>query len=111
MSKNDITGDRLVSKASTDAFREGHDRIFNKTPPLHDGDGPGEEDGPWAAGWAQRCGQPDVREICYWADGCWCERNEVHEYTHKSDDYACIQVSHDLSDEDVDRIVFDAVGG
>ena len=28
MSKNDITGDDLKSKASTDAYREGHDRIF-----------------------------------------------------------------------------------
>lgn len=30
MSKNDITGDDLKSKASTDAYREGHDRIFGK---------------------------------------------------------------------------------
>lgn len=26
--KNDITGDSLVSKTSTDAYREGYDRIF-----------------------------------------------------------------------------------
>lgn len=28
--KNDITGDTLVSKTSTDAYREGYDRIFGK---------------------------------------------------------------------------------
>jgi len=27
-SKNDVTGDELVSKAVTDAYREGYDRIF-----------------------------------------------------------------------------------
>ena len=32
MSKNDITGDDLKSKASTDAYREGHDRIFGRRP-------------------------------------------------------------------------------
>ena len=30
MSKNDITGDDLKSKAATEAYREGHDRIFQK---------------------------------------------------------------------------------
>lgn len=28
--KNDITGDALVSKETTDAYREGYDRIFGK---------------------------------------------------------------------------------
>lgn len=32
MSKNDITGDDLKSKAATDAYREGHDRIFGRKP-------------------------------------------------------------------------------
>jgi beta-phosphoglucomutase-like phosphatase (HAD superfamily) len=30
MSHNDITGDKLVSNASTDAYRDGWDRIFGK---------------------------------------------------------------------------------
>jgi len=30
MSKNDITGDKLVSKPSTDKYAEGHDRIWGK---------------------------------------------------------------------------------
>lgn len=46
MSKNDITGDKLVSKANSDAFREGHDRIFGAKCEhdwCSDGDpGPGE---------------------------------------------------------------------
>lgn len=29
-STNDITGDSIRTKASTDAYREGHDRIFGK---------------------------------------------------------------------------------
>jgi hypothetical protein len=35
MSKNEITGDRMVSKPVTDAYAEGHERIFGKkkTPP------------------------------------------------------------------------------
>lgn len=30
MSKNDITGDSLVTRSSTDAYRDGWDRIFKK---------------------------------------------------------------------------------
>lgn len=30
MAKNDVTGDRLVSKAATNAYRDNFDRIFNK---------------------------------------------------------------------------------
>ena len=30
MSKNDITGDRLVSKTATDAYRDNFDKIFGK---------------------------------------------------------------------------------
>jgi hypothetical protein len=29
-SKNDITGDTIASKTTTDSFREGYDRIFGK---------------------------------------------------------------------------------
>lgn len=29
--KNDITGDEIKSKVSTDAYAEGHDRIFKAT--------------------------------------------------------------------------------
>lgn len=28
--RNDITGDALITKSSTDAYREGYDRIFGK---------------------------------------------------------------------------------
>lgn len=30
MSTNDITGDTLISRSSTDAYRDGWDRIFKK---------------------------------------------------------------------------------
>ncbi len=33
MSRNDITGDALVSGATTDAYRTGHDLIWGKKPP------------------------------------------------------------------------------
>jgi hypothetical protein len=29
-SRNDITGDAMVSKTNTESYREGHDRIFKK---------------------------------------------------------------------------------
>lgn len=32
MSKNDITGDRLVSKTPTDAYRDNFDLVFKKKP-------------------------------------------------------------------------------
>lgn len=35
MSKNNITGDSLVTKAATDEYREGIDRIFGKRPPWY----------------------------------------------------------------------------
>lgn len=34
MGRNDVTGDSLISRASTDAFRDGWDRIFQKRPPF-----------------------------------------------------------------------------
>lgn len=34
MSRNDITGDSLTTKAATDAFREGWDRIFHRHTPV-----------------------------------------------------------------------------
>jgi hypothetical protein len=39
MSKNDVTGDDLKSKASTNAYREGFDRIFRKPCPICLGNG------------------------------------------------------------------------
>lgn len=43
MSKNDVTGDRLVTKQTTDAYRDNYDQIFCKHDWCSDGDpGPGE---------------------------------------------------------------------
>lgn len=36
--RNDVTGDALVSKTSTEAYRQGHDRIFCKHDWCSDGD-------------------------------------------------------------------------
>lgn len=33
-------------------------------------------------------------DICRWPDGTWCYREELHEYTHKSDDYEIIAVEN-----------------
>jgi len=80
MSKNDITGDRLVSKVSNDKFAEGHDRI-----------------------WGQK-----QRVICYWADGIWCDLLELPFYTHRSDDVAQLTVPFEWNDEQVENRVKDA---
>ncbi len=32
MSTNDVTGDKLITKQATDAYRDGWDRIFGKKP-------------------------------------------------------------------------------
>lgn len=39
MSSNDITGDRLISKANTKAFEDNFDRIFKPKCPVCNGDG------------------------------------------------------------------------
>ena len=33
MSRNDITGDNIATRTTTDKYREGHDRIFAKKEP------------------------------------------------------------------------------
>jgi hypothetical protein len=35
MSRNDITGDSLVSKVATKEYTEAHERIFGKRPPWY----------------------------------------------------------------------------
>jgi len=35
MSRNDITGDSLVSKAASKEYTEAHERIFGKRPPWY----------------------------------------------------------------------------
>jgi hypothetical protein len=78
MSKNDITGDRLVTKTSTTAYDEGYDRIF---------------------------GKKNMRAIYYWPDGTWCDLEEYPSYTHKSDDVARIYLSFDYSDDQIQGLV------
>jgi hypothetical protein len=51
MSKNDITGDQLITKPASDNYREGHDRIFCK----HNWASDGEVD-VWTTFTCTKCG-------------------------------------------------------
>lgn len=51
------------------------------------------------------------RKIYYWADGVWCDTDEVEYMGHRSDDFGTISVPWDLDEEDIDRIVHDACSG
>jgi hypothetical protein len=41
-------------------------------------------------------------KIYYWPDGTWCVEDDVHEYDWKSDDYAIIEVSDTLTEDEID---------
>ena len=32
----------------------------------------------------------DLEDICLWPDGSWCYREELEEFSHKSDDYEVV---------------------
>ena len=36
-----------------------------------------------------------IDDLILWPDGVWCFRGNLHEYTHKSDDYRVIPVDTD----------------
>lgn len=38
--------------------------------------------------------------IAYWPDGCWCDIDEIKEMTHKSDDFAVVELDDELAYED-----------
>lgn len=112
MSKNDITGDRLVSKTNTDAFRDGYDAIFKKVPlgpqlilkPItHTTYGKSEAFDTEKMMVERITG--GMRAIYYWADGTWCDLEDYPSYTHKSDDVARIYLSFDYSDEQIQGLV------
>lgn len=50
-----------------------------------------------------------MRKICYWCEGTWCDISELGYMTHMSDDYTIIEVSFDLDDNQVDRLIHDKV--
>lgn len=60
-STNDITGDAILSRSSTDAYREGWDRIFGKKKGV-------ETLADCLSYPCEQCGQP-------WND-CGCDQNE-----------------------------------
>ncbi len=50
----------------------------------------------------------DSEQICIWADGTWCWKDELGEMTHMSDDYAVRDVSVDM---DPEVVVQQVIGG
>lgn len=38
---------------------------------------------------------PDIEDVFLWPDGSWCHREEVGEYSHKSDDYQILYFGTD----------------
>lgn len=85
MDKNDVTGDKLISKTSNDKFREGFDLVFGK--------------------------KLTIRTVVYWVDGTWCDLDEVGQYTHLSDDFSYLDLPWDMSDAEVEHAVSAACGG
>ena len=41
--------------------------------------------------------------ICIWPDGTWCRKENLHEYTWKSDDYKEYQMETGISDEEIEN--------
>lgn len=50
-------------------------------------------------------------KIVYWPDGCWCDQDEIHQMTHKSDDFAVLEIPDDVHYEDhqIDSMVQDLI--
>lgn len=51
-----------------------------------------------------------MRKIYIWADGTWCDSEEIWQMGHMSDDFKIIEVDWNLEYEQVDRIARDSVG-
>lgn len=52
-----------------------------------------------------------MRKIYYWADGTWCDADEIGQFTHMSDDYRVVEVSWEDADDQVDKMVSSWVMG
>ena len=46
-----------------------------------------------------------METIFYWPDGCWCHACEFNKMSHKSDDFGLLEVSVDVSDDEINRLV------
>lgn len=46
-----------------------------------------------------------MRKIYYWADGTWCDADQIDQYGWKSDDFGVAEVPWEESDEMVGRMV------
>lgn len=81
MSHNNITGDRIMTRHAIPSYLDNYDRIFKK---------PG-------------------RQIAYWPDGCWCERDEITEMRHRGDDFGITTVPEDAEEHDIYATVLELI--
>ena len=80
--KNDITGDTIASKTTTDNYRDGWTNIFKR------------------------------REIFYFNDGTWCDRAELpyiaasmDVYENTDEEVKKLTIQGDVSDQQIDELV------
>lgn len=52
-----------------------------------------------------------MRKIYCWADGTWCDEEDLEGMTHMSDDFLVIEIGWDVDEEAIDGIVYNAVNG
>lgn len=50
-----------------------------------------------------------MRKIYYWVNGTWCDKCDLPYMNHLSDDFSWFEVSFEMSDEDIDRIVAEKI--
>lgn len=48
-------------------------------------------------------------KILFWPDGCWVYYEERHQMTHRSDDYAEMELDDDTDEHVIDVLVFSEV--
>jgi len=46
-----------------------------------------------------------MTEICVWADGTWCFKEDIEQYSWMSDDYAILRIPAGCDDEAIDNFV------
>lgn len=51
------------------------------------------------------------RTIIFWPDGAWCDKEDQHLYTHRSDDVGSFEVHWETSEAAIDRMALAAANG
>jgi hypothetical protein len=49
----------------------------------------------------------EKRSVCVWSCGTWCHEEDLESYGWMSDDYRCIDVGDDTTDDEIECIVRD----